>query len=145
MQNRQQYAANKVSELFGDLTDEQKKELKGQANITADNLMPDSLSEGQSLYSMRRGLNYLNSQIEPHLNSLTSKIDSATKASNELFNNLINTVSDFEINFNINPVATDDDDGPTQIAPGGVGISPFDRENPFLQFAKQNYVLLGVF
>jgi hypothetical protein len=93
---------------------------------------------------MRGALNYVGDMVETPLKNVVSQMENFKAGVNQQFNSLVDTVSDFEFNFNINPVAAEDDDDPNSIPPGGLGINPFDMENAFLQFAKQNYVLLGV-
>ena len=144
LENSMKYARNTVSAMYNTLTGEQKDLLQQKLGINADQLFPESLTEAQTAYAMRGALNYVGDMIEEPLKNVVSMMENFQNGVAEQFNALTDTISDFEINFNVNPVATDEDDSPGEIPTAGVGISPFDMENPFLQFAKQNYVLLGV-
>ena len=144
LENDLKYARNTVSTMYNTLTDEQRSLLGNKLGITADQLFPESLTEAQTAYAMRGALNYVGDMVETPLKNVVSQMENFKAGVNQQFNSLVDTVSDFEFNFNINPVAAEDDDDPNSIPPSGVGISPFDMENAFLQFAKQNYVLLGV-
>jgi hypothetical protein len=144
VQNDMKFARNTVSTMYNTLTDEQRSLLGNKLGITADQLFPESLTEAQTAYAMRGALNFVGDMVETPLKNVVSQMENFKAGVNQQFNSLVDTVSDFEFNFNINPVAAEDDDDPNSIPPSGVGISPFDMENAFLQFAKQNYVLLGV-
>jgi hypothetical protein len=143
-QNNMKHARNIVSTMFNQLNPEQQEMLKTKLGITSNQLFPETLTEAQTAFVIRKGLNFVGDMVETPLQNVVSMMDNFKSGITEQFNNLTNTVSDFEFNFNINPVAAEDDDDPNSIPPSGIGISPFDMENAFLQFAKQNYVLLGV-
>lgn len=144
LENNMKYARNTVSAMYNTLTGEQKDLLQQKLGIKADQLFPESLTEAQTAYAMRGALNFVGDMVEEPLKNVVSMMENFQNGVAEQFNALTDTISDFEINFNVNPVATDEDDRPGEIPTAGVGINPFDMENPFLQFAKQNYVLLGV-
>ena len=144
LQNDMKFARNTVSTMYNTLTDEQRSLLGNKLGITADQLFPESLTEAQTAYAMRGALNFVGDMVEAPLGNVVSMMENFQSGIAEQFNALTDTISDFEINFNVNPVVTDDTDRPGEVPAGGVGINPFDMENPFLQFAKQNYVLLGV-
>jgi len=137
-------AQNVVSTMYNQLSGQQKDLLQQKLGINADQLFPESLSESQTAYAMRGALNFVTDMVEAPLGNVVSMMENFQSGIAEQFNALTDTISDFEINFNVNPVVTDDTDRPGEVPAGGVGINPFDMENPFLQFAKQNYVLLGV-
>jgi len=142
--NQMKYAQNVVSTMYNQLSGQQKDLLQQKLGINADQLFPESLSESQTAYAMRGALNFVTDMVEEPLGNVVSMMENFQSGIAEQFNALTDTISDFEINFNVNPVVTDDTDRPGEVPAGGVGINPFDMENPFLQFAKQNYVLLGV-
>ena len=142
--NQMKYAQNVVSSMYNQLSGQQKDLLQQKLGIKADQLFPESLSESQTAYAMRGALNFVTDMVEAPLGNVVSMMENFQSGIAEQFNALTDTISDFEINFNVNPVVTDDTDRPGEVPAGGVGINPFDMENPFLQFAKQNYVLLGV-
>ena len=144
LQNDLKYARNTVSTMYNTLTDEQRSLLSNKLGITADQLFPESLTEAQTAYAMRGALNYVGDMVETPLQNVVSMMDNFKSGVDAQFNNLVNSVSDFEFNFNINPVATEDDDDIAAVPVDGVGISPFDAENAFLQYAKSTYILLGV-
>jgi len=144
LQNDMKFARNTVSTMYNQLSGQQKDLLQQKLGINADQLFPESLSESQTAYAMRGALNFVTDMVEAPLGNVVSMMENFQSGIAEQFNALTDTISDFEINFNVNPVVTDDTDRPGEVPAGGVGINPFDMENPFLQFAKQNYVLLGV-
>lgn len=142
--NNMQYARNTISTMYNQLTDEQRDTLQQKLGITADQLFPESLTEAQTAYAMRGALNYVGDMVETPLQNVVSMMDDFKAGVTQQFNNLANTVSDIEFNFNINPVATESDDDIAAVPVDGIGISPFDTENAFLQYAKSTYILLGV-
>jgi hypothetical protein len=144
LQNDMKFARNTVSTMYNQLSGQQKDLLQQKLGIKADQLFPESLTEAQTAYAMRGALNFVTDMVEAPLGNVVSMMENFQSGIAEQFNALTDTISDFEINFNVNPVVTDDTDRPGEVPAGGVGINPFDMENPFLQFAKQNYVLLGV-
>jgi len=144
LQNDMKFSRNTVSTMYNQLSGQQKDLLQQKLGIKADQLFPESLTEAQTAYAMRGALNFVTDMVEAPLGNVVSMMENFQSGIAEQFNALTDTISDFEINFNVNPVVTDDTDRPGEVPAGGVGINPFDMENPFLQFAKQNYVLLGV-
>jgi len=143
-QNNMKHARNIVSTMFNQLNPEQQEMLKTKLGITSDQLFPESLTEAQTAFVIRKGLNFVGDMVETPLQNVVSMMDNFKAGVTEQFNNLANTVSDIEFNFNINPVATESDDDIAAVPVDGIGISPFDTENAFLQYAKSTYILLGV-
>jgi hypothetical protein len=52
--------------------------------------------------------------------------------------------SEIELNLNINPIADLTEDDSDQEIPTPGGIAPFNLSDPYVQYSKKTYLLLGV-
>ena len=111
--------------------------------------LPRLLYSGETEYKARRmattALDQALAQVNlPSTDSIEAAADKISKKTAELTDKLAEAISEFEINLNVNPIAdlTEDDSDESIPTPGG--IAPFNLSDPYVQYSKKTYLLLGV-
>jgi hypothetical protein len=125
------------------------QEMMFQIGVGRETPLAGRLSEGEVQFQLKQTaagiannvLGTLNLPSTVELNALGEKISKGTA---ELTDRLAESISEFEINLNVNPIAdlTEDDSDESIPTPGG--IAPFNLSDPYVQYSKKTYLLLGV-
>ena len=134
---------NTMKTLYDRTTDEQRNYLSSQLGITKDKIYnPDTLESGQSDYAASRLMGTVNSMISNNefVRTMYSSIDSLRTNVSQI----VDSGVDFIANIQIKPDYQEGNgNDPVDLGPP-VGISPFNMEDPFLQYSKKMYNAWGV-
>ena len=147
-QSRRDGAMNLYKAQFDKLSGKA-QEMLFQIGVGRETPLAGRLTEGEVQYQLKQTaagiannvLGTLNLPSTVELNALGDKISKKTA---ELTDKLAEAISEFEINLNVNPIAdlTEDDSDESIPTPGG--IAPFNLSDPYVQYSKKTYLLLGV-
>jgi hypothetical protein len=129
--------------LYDRTTDEQRNYLSSQLGITKDKIYnPETLESGQSAYTASRLLGAMNSMISNNefVRTMNSSINSLRTNVSQIVDNGVDFIANIQIKPDYQEGSGND---PIDLGPP-VGISPFNMEDPFLQYSKKMYNAWGV-
>ena len=134
---------NIMKTLYDRTTDEQRNYLSSQLGITKDKIYnPETLESGQSAYTASRLLGAMNSMISN--NEFVRTMNSSINSLRTNVSQIVDSGVDFIANIQIKPDYQEGSgNDPIDLGPP-VGISPFNMEDPFLQYSKKMYNAWGV-
>lgn len=134
---------NTMKTLYDRTTDEQRNYLSSQLGITKDKIYnPDTLESGQADYTASRIGGMLNSMISN--NEFVRTMNSSINSLRTNVSQIVDSGVDFIANIQIKPDYQEDGgNDPVSLGPP-TAISPFNIEDPFLQYSKKMYNAWGV-
>lgn len=133
---------NLMKTRYNDFSPEMKAYLNKHLEMTADNLIPESLRMGPMEYGTGRFLRHMyNATGLANIDQgITAARDDFAAQISLLDQRLANIQADIDIN--VNPVAAEGGQPGELGSPGS--MMPFDKTNPFIPFAKKIYGIIGV-
>tara|TARA_B100000530_G_scaffold335227_1_gene286806 strand:- start:863 stop:2488 length:1626 start_codon:yes stop_codon:yes gene_type:complete len=133
---------SKMSARYNDFSPEMKTYLNKHLQMTADNLIPKSLTMGPTEYATGRILRHMYNAtgLADIDQGMTAARDDFAAQISLLDQRLANIQADIDIN--VNPVAAEGGQPGELGSPGS--MMPFDKTNPFIPFAKKTYGIIGV-
>tara|TARA_B100002019_G_scaffold208938_1_gene181583 strand:- start:2824 stop:4446 length:1623 start_codon:yes stop_codon:yes gene_type:complete len=133
---------NLMKTRYNDFSPQMKAYLNKHLQMTADNLIPESLRMGPTEYGVNRIMNqlYRSTGLEGIDQGITAARDDFAAQISLLDQRLANIQADIDIN--VNPVAAEAGQPGELGSPGS--MMPFDKTNPFIPFAKKTYGIIGV-
>jgi len=134
---------NTMKTLYDRTTTEQRNYLESQLGITKDKIYnPETLDTGQSAYTASRIMNTVNSAIAN--NEFVRTMDSSINSLRTNVSQLVDSGVDIIANIEIKPDYQEEGgNDPVNLGPPSA-ISPFNIEDPFLQYSKKMYNAWGV-
>ena len=133
---------NLMKTRYNDFSPQMKSYLNKHLQMTADNLIPESLRMGPTEYTTGRILRqmYNATGLADIDQGMTAARDDFAAQISLLDQRLANIQADIDIN--VNPVAAEAGQPGELGSPGS--MMPFDKTNPFIPFAKKTYGIIGV-
>ena len=132
---------NLMKTRYNDFSPQMKSYLNKHLQMTADNLIPESLRMGPTEYTTGRILRqmYNATGLADIDQGMTAARDDFAAQISLLDQRLANIQADIDIN--VNPVAAEAGQPGELGSPGS--MMPFDKTNPFIPFAKKTYGIIG--
>ena len=132
-----------------DKLSDQAKQMMLQLGVSRTQPISGALTQSETEYRLRQlasGIadNVLGNLNLPNAVELKDLGEKISKGTAELTDKLAEAISEFEINLNVNPIADLTEDDSDESIPNPGGIAPFNLSDPYVQYSKKTYLLLGV-
>jgi hypothetical protein len=125
------------------------QELLGNAGITRNTPLSAAMVMTEPEYAFRKeGGRILDDALSnmnlPTMQDLKVTSDKFRAETAKVIDRIAEFGSEIELNLNINPIADLTEDDSDQEIPTPGGIAPFNLSDPYVQYSKKTYLLLGV-
>ena len=132
-----------------DKLDDRTRELLGDVGVTRNTPLSAAMVMSEPEYAFKKESrrlldDALSNMNMPTMQDLKDTGDKFRAETAKVIDSIAQFGSEIELNLNINPIADLTEDDSDQEIPTPGGIAPFNLGDPYVQYSKKTYLLLGV-